>query len=96
MAVELSVPREMQSSGLSLLSRRKGNVSNCVVEGETAVITAEVPLRFMFGFISDLRGQTQGQGEFTMTFKRYQQMQQNEQEALVKQIEQEKQQKQNK
>ncbi|KAL8435189.1 hypothetical protein Efla_006069 [Eimeria flavescens] len=96
MAVEVTLPREMQAAGLSLLNRRKGTVSNCVVEGETAVIEAEVPLRFMFGFISDLRGQTQGQGEFSMTFKRYQQMQQNDQEAVVKQLQLEKQQKQNK
>ncbi|KAL8272485.1 hypothetical protein Esti_003608 [Eimeria stiedai] len=96
MAVEVSVPREMQAAGLSLLNRRKGTVSNCVVEGEMAVIDAEVPLRFMFGFISDLRGQTQGQGEFSMTFKRYQQMQQLDQEAVVKQLQFDRQQKQNK
>ncbi|KAL8442688.1 hypothetical protein Emed_007219 [Eimeria media] len=96
MAVEVSVPREMQAAGLSLLNRRKGTVSNCVVEGETAIIEAEVPLRFMFGFISDLRGQTQGQGEFSMTFKRYQQMQQLDQEAVVKQLQLERQQKQDK
>lgn len=94
MAVEVSLPREMQAAGLSLLNRRKGNVSNCLIEGETAVITAEVPLRHMFGFISELRGQTQGQGEFSMTFKRYQQMQQHDQETIIKQMQHERQQKQ--
>lgn len=88
------MPREMQAAGLSLLNRRKGLISDCVTEGETAVITAEVPLRLMFGFISDLRAHTQGQGEFTMTFKRYQQMMQQDQEAVVKQRQQEMQQKQ--
>lgn len=93
MSVEVSVPREMQASALGLLNRRQGSVSDCTLEGETAVVSAEVPLRFMFGFISDLRAQTQGQGEFTMTFQRYQQMQQNDQEAVVKQLQQERQQK---
>ncbi|OEH77033.1 elongation factor [Cyclospora cayetanensis] len=95
MSVEVSVPREMQAAGLALLNRRQGNVSDCSLEGETVVISAEVPLRFMFGFISDLRAQTQGQGEFSMTFKRYQPMQQGDQDAVVKQLQRERQQKRN-
>ncbi|CDJ58196.1 hypothetical protein EMWEY_00048540 [Eimeria maxima] len=88
MVVEVRVPREMQSAALMLLNRREGNVSSCTLEGESVCVSARVPLRCMFGFISDLRAQTQGQGEFSMTFEAYQQMQHAQQQALLQQQQQ--------
>lgn len=83
MKVEVRVPLEQQAAALGLLNRRRGTVSSCVSEAESFCVEAFVPLRMMFGFVSDLRGCTQGQGEFSMEFHEYVPMQASEQEALV-------------
>ena len=41
------------------------------VDGPDARIEGEVPLAETFGYSTDLRSMTQGQGTFTMEFARY-------------------------
>ncbi|CDJ46059.1 elongation factor G, putative [Eimeria brunetti] len=94
MVVEVVVPREMQAAALMLLNRREGTVSNCTLEGDTALVSARVPLRCMFSFVSELRAHTQGQGEFSMTFEAYEPMQQQQQQLLLQQHQQQQQQQQ--
>ena len=48
-----------------------------------ASITAEVPLAETFGYATDLRSQTQGQGTFTMEFARYLEVPANIAEKLI-------------
>lgn len=82
MAVQVTVPAEFLAAGLGTISRRKGTITNTVRQGETVLLEAEVPLKNMFGYITDLRSCTQGQGEFTMDFDRYQAMLSTDQEEL--------------
>uniref|UniRef100_A0A0G4EZN1 Elongation factor G, mitochondrial n=1 Tax=Chromera velia CCMP2878 TaxID=1169474 RepID=A0A0G4EZN1_9ALVE len=84
MKVEVMLPTEHKQSGLSTINKRKGMVINITDSGEQSVVEAEVPLKDMFGYISDLRGATQGQGEFSMEFERYQQMGEADIEAVNK------------
>ena len=39
--------------------------------GNAKVIDAEVPLSEMFGYVTDLRGFTQGRGNYSMSFSHY-------------------------
>ena len=53
------------------LTSRRGLIASTEVNGATARIEGEVPLAETFGYSTDLRSMTQGQGTFTMEFARY-------------------------
>lgn len=84
MQVEVVTPQEFQSTVLSTITKRKGLVTDTSSYGTNVILRAEVALRNMFGYITDLRAATKGQGEFSMEFKMYQQMNAADQEACTK------------
>ena len=53
------------------LTSRRGLIVSTEVKGATATIEGEVPLAETFGYSTDLRSMTQGQGTFTMEFSKY-------------------------
>ncbi|KAF8822929.1 putative elongation factor EF-G [Cardiosporidium cionae] len=83
MQVELVVPAEFQSSALASLIKRKANISGTENQEDTVVIQATVGLKEMFGYISDLRACTQGQGAYSMEFYRYEPMNSQDQEVAT-------------
>ncbi|KAK1936906.1 putative translation elongation factor G [Babesia divergens] len=84
MQVEVVTPQEFQATVLSTITKRKGLVTDTSSYGTNVILRAEVALRNMFGYITDLRAATKGQGEFSMEFKMYQQMNAADQEACTK------------
>uniref|UniRef100_A0A7S4PW82 Elongation factor G, mitochondrial n=1 Tax=Alexandrium monilatum TaxID=311494 RepID=A0A7S4PW82_9DINO len=84
MLVEVTFPTEFQSQALQTLNQREGSIqSTRAVSGDTSMVEAIVPLRRMFGYSSELRSVTQGQGEFSMEFQEYEHMPSQKQEELV-------------
>jgi len=84
MQVEVTFPTEFQSQTLQTLNQREGSIqSTSAVSGDTSLVQAVVPLRRMFGYSSELRSMTQGQGEFSMEFREYEHMPTQKQEELV-------------
>merc|ERR1712070_450842 len=84
MLVEVTFPSEFQPQALQTLNGREGSISSTrPVSQDTSVVEAIVPLRRMFGYSSELRSMTQGQGEFSMEFKEYEQMPTQKQEELM-------------
>jgi elongation factor G len=69
MNVEVTVPSEAQSSIMGQLVRRRGTVTNTQTKTGLFILNADVPLAAMFGYATELRGSTQGQGEFSMEYK---------------------------
>ncbi|MCX7735199.1 MAG: elongation factor G [Candidatus Kapabacteria bacterium] len=83
MKLETSAPDEFQGVIIGQINQRRGIIVNTTVETGYAIVTAEVPLSEMFGYSSDLRGATQGKGEFTMEFLKYAPVPKNVQEQLI-------------
>lgn len=71
MKLEVTAPEEFQGTIIGQINQRRGIILNTRVENGFAVIDAEVPLKEMFGYSCELRGATQGKGEFNMEFLRY-------------------------
>ncbi|WFD32225.1 Elongation factor G, mitochondrial [Malassezia sp. CBS 17886] len=71
MAVEVVAPVEFQGAVIGSLNQRKGTIEDTEVREDEFTLTAEVSLNDMFGYSSQLRGLTQGKGEFTMEYKRH-------------------------
>ncbi|EMB18167.1 elongation factor G [Rhodopirellula europaea] len=83
MKVEIEVPEDFQGTVTGDVIRRRGLMtSNDTNEGMT-VILAEVPLAETFGYATDLRSMTQGQGTFTMELAAYRQTPSNIQEEII-------------
>jgi elongation factor G len=71
MLMEIEVPDNFQGAVVGNISSRRGLVISTDKQGELTKIMAEVPLAETFGYSTDLRSQTQGQGTFTMELARY-------------------------
>lgn len=83
MTVEISIPYTFQTQVISGLIKRRGIVKDTFrrENGEMALI-AEAPLSRMFGYATEIRSNTQGQGEFTMEFNRMEPVEDSEAEML--------------
>ncbi len=83
MKVEVTAPEEFQGSVIGQLNQRRGVIMSTETAENYVTAVAEIPLNAMFGYSTDLRSATQGKGEFTMEFAKYQPVPRNEQEALI-------------
>jgi elongation factor G len=71
MLMELEVPDEYQGAVVGNISARRGIVLSTDKVGEITKIMAEVPLAETFGYSTDLRSMTKGQGTFIMELAKY-------------------------
>jgi elongation factor G len=71
MLVEATVPEAFMGEVIGDLNARNGKIENIVHRSGAQVITATVPLAKMFGYSTDLRSATQGRGNFSMHFARF-------------------------
>jgi len=71
MKIEIECPVDTQGSVVGNLTSRRGMVVATEASGPLCRIEGEVPLSETFGYSTDLRSMTQGQGTFTMEFAKY-------------------------
>jgi elongation factor G len=83
MKLEVEVPANFQGAVAGELTGRRGMIVSTEMMGSTATIEAEVPLASTFGYSTDLRSMTQGQGTFTMEFAKYRRVPASIQETIV-------------
>ena len=83
MRMEVEVPSDFQGAVTGDLISRRGLVMSTEDMGQVALIIAEVPLAETFGYSTDLRSLTQGQGTFTMELARYRAVPSNIQEQII-------------
>jgi len=83
MKMEVEVPADFQGPVTGELNKRRGLIISTETVGNTSTIVAEVPLAETFGYSTDLRSMTQGQGVFTMEFSKYKPTPGNVQKEIV-------------
>jgi elongation factor G len=71
MDVEVTTPPDHVGDVVGDLNRRRGMIQNQEMAATSVVVRAHVPLKEMFGYISDLRSMTKGRASFTMQFHHY-------------------------
>ena len=83
MNVEIEIPESFQGPVTGDIIVRRGLVNQTDMNGDTTVIRAEIPLAAMFGYATELRSMTQGQGTFSMELGSYKPTPSHIQEEVV-------------
>ncbi|KAF9172275.1 Elongation factor G, mitochondrial [Mortierella sp. AD011] len=84
MKVDITAPIEFQGTVMGGINKRKGTIVDTESGEDYFTCVAEVSLNAMFGYASEIRGQSQGKGEFSMEYLRHQRVQPQEQIELIK------------
>ena len=74
MDVEVVVPEDYVGEVIGGFSARRGHIRGMETRAGVQIISADVPLATMFGYVTDLRSGTQGRATFTMQFDRYEKL----------------------
>ena len=83
MKVEVTMPEEYMGDVIGDLNSRRGRVEGMDDIGGGKMVRAYVPLAEMFGYSTDLRSKTQGRGNYSMFFEKYEQVPKNVQEKVL-------------
>jgi len=83
MTVEVNVPDEYLGAVIGGINKRKGTVLDSEAKDGYTTINCEISLSDMFGYSTELRAHTQGKGEFTLEFARYETVLPNVQRELI-------------
>ena len=83
MGVEIEVPDQYLGDVMGDVSKRRGNVTGTSLKNGVQTIRAQVPMAEMFGYVSDLRSNTQGRGNYTMEPSHYAEVPRNVAEKII-------------
>jgi elongation factor G len=83
MKIEIECPAQFQGPVVGNLTSRRGIVHSTGMIGPDCRIEGEVPLAETFGYSTDLRSMTQGQGIFSMEFARYKRLPKSLEEEVI-------------
>ena len=82
MKVDIEVPEEFMGDVIGDVSSRRGRVDKMDTEKGISYVSTVVPLANMFGYATDIRNKTKGQGTFTMEFLAYEEVPPNVAEEI--------------
>ena len=83
MKVEVTMPEEYMGDVIGDINSRRGRIEGMDDIGGGKMIRGYVPLSEMFGYATDLRSRTQGRGNYSMFFERYEQVPKSVQEKVL-------------
>lgn len=83
MKVEVSTPEDYMGDVIGDINSRRGRIEGMDDIGGGKMIRGFVPLAEMFGYATDLRSRTQGRGNYSMFFERYEQVPKSVQEKVL-------------
>ena len=83
MKVEVTMPEEYMGDVIGDINSRRGRIEGMEDIGGGKMVRGYVPLAEMFGYATDLRSRTQGRGNYSMFFERYEQVPKSVQEKVL-------------
>ena len=83
MKVEVTMPEEYMGDVIGDINARRGRVTGMEDIGGGKQVNGFVPLAQMFGYATDLRSMTQGRGNYSMFFEKYEQVPKNIAEKVL-------------
>lgn len=86
MGVEVISPDEYTGSVTGDLNRRRGIMKGMDTRGGAQVIKADVPLKELFGYITDLRTLTSGRASANLTFSHYSPVPRNLADKVIEEV----------
>ncbi len=84
MKVEVSTPEDYMGDVIGDINSRRGRIEGMEDVGGGKMIKGYVPLSEMFGYATDLRSRTQGRGNYSMFFEKYEPVPKSVQEKVLK------------
>ncbi len=83
MRVEVTMPEDYMGDVIGDINSRRGRIEGMEDIGGGKMVKAYVPLAEMFGYSTDLRSKTQGRGNYSMFFDKYEQVPKSVQEKVL-------------
>ena len=83
MKVEVTMPEEYMGDVIGDINSRRGRIEGMDDMGGGKIVRGYVPLAEMFGYSTDLRSKTQGRGNYSMFFEKYEPVPKNVQEKVL-------------
>ena len=83
MRVEVTTPEDYMGDVIGDINSRRGRIEGMDDIGGGKMIRGFVPLSEMFGYATDLRSRTQGRGNYSMFFEKYEQVPKSVQEKIL-------------
>jgi elongation factor G len=83
MKVEVTMPEDYMGDVIGDINSRRGRIEGMEDIGGGKMVKAYVPLAEMFGYSTDLRSKTQGRGNYSMFFEKYEQVPKSVQEKVL-------------
>jgi len=83
MKVEVTMPEEYMGDVIGDINSRRGRIEGMEDIGGGKMVKGYVPLAEMFGYSTDLRSKTQGRGNYSMFFEKYEQVPKSVQEKVL-------------
>ena len=83
MKVEVTMPEEYMGDVIGDINSRRGRIEGMDDLGGGKIVRAFVPLSEMFGYSTDLRSKTQGRGNYSMFFEKYEAVPKSVQEKVI-------------
>ncbi len=83
MKVEVTMPEEYMGDVIGSLNSKRGQIQSMDDIGGGKIVRALVPLAEMFGYSTELRSSTQGRGNYSMFFEKYEPVPKNVQDKVL-------------
>jgi elongation factor G len=83
MKLEVLFPEKFMGDVTGSISSKRGTIEEMTERGQAKVLHAKVPLSEMFGYTTQLRSMTSGQGSATMEFDHYEVVPKNVEASII-------------